>query len=62
MDLLATLISVMIWTAMFTLMGVTLSTVRRIERNLEAISKAQEQRDMYERMKNQQYNNYNNQL
>lgn len=55
MDLLATLIAMMLWTALFTLMGSTLCTVRRIERKVEAIAKAQEQREMYERMRNQQY-------
>ena len=53
-----------LWGTSFLLTGLTLSTARRVERKIEDLVKKQEQQELYERMKNQQYNNsnYNNQL
>lgn len=64
MDIAITFITFGIWVALFTLVGSTFSAVRRVERKIEDLVKKQEQRELYERMKNQQYNNsnYNNQL
>lgn len=64
MDIAITFITFGIWVALFTLVGSTFSAVRRVERKIEDLIKKQEQRELYERMKNQQYNNsnYNNQL
>lgn len=50
-----------LWGTSFLLTGLTLSTARRIEKKVEDITKRLEQQELYERMKNQQYNN-NNQL
>lgn len=50
-----------LWGTSFLLTGLTLSTTRRVEKIVEAITKRLEQQELYERMKNQQYNN-NNQL
>lgn len=64
MDIAITFITFGIWVALFTLVGSTFSAVRRVERKIEDLVKKQEQQELYERMKNQQYNNsnYNNQL
>ena len=64
MDIAITFITFGIWVALFTLVGSTFSAVRRVERKIEDLIKKQEQQELYERMKNQQYNNsnYNNQL
>lgn len=50
-----------LWGTSFLLTGLTLSTARRVEKKVEDITKRLEQQELYERMKNQQYNN-NNQL
>lgn len=64
MDIAITFITFGIWVVLFTLVGSTFSAVRRVERKIEDLVKKQEQQELYERMKNQQYNNsnYNNQL
>ena len=64
MDIVITFIAFGIWVVLFTLVGSTFSAVRRVERKIEDLVKKQEQQELYERMKNQQYNNsnYNNQL
>lgn len=64
MDIAITFITFGIWVALFTLVGSTFRAVRRVERKIEDLIKKQEQKELYERMKNQQYNNsnYNNQL
>lgn len=53
-----------LWGTSFLLTGLTLSTARRVEKKVEDIAKRLEQQELYERMRNQQYNNsnYNNQL
>lgn len=56
------IIVALLWIASYVLTGLTLTTARRAERKIEDLVKKQEQQELYERMKNQQYNNYNNQL
>lgn len=53
-----------LWGTSFLLTGLTLSTARRVEKKVEDIAKRLEQQELYEHMRNQQYNNsnYNNQL
>lgn len=49
-----------LWGTSFLLTGLTLNAVKRTEKITEDIVKRLEQQDLYERMKNQQYNNNNN--
>lgn len=58
------IIVALLWITSYVLTGLTFSTARRVERKIEDLVKKQEQQELYERMKNQQYNNsnYNNQL
>ena len=44
-----------LWVVLLTFTGSTYSAVRRIERRVDDFTKKQEQREMYERMRNQQY-------
>lgn len=58
MDALIVLVSFGIWVAMFALVGSTYSATRRIERKIDSVVKHLEQQELYERMKNQQPQQY----